>query len=323
MPRASLPRTSPLVAPHRMRIDEAAVAAKLYTAGLPDPELIIRTSGELRLSNYLLWQAAYSEFYITSTYWPDFDRWGLIDAILTYQGRDAPLWRDPRSKRFSRRCHLKRISRTALLPTLHPRRLSAEETAEAALVQGLIRTHRVRRGLRRALHWLHPCRDDSHGLFIALLSGLLRARSSSRWCVATARCPTRSSEMSPRCCSRSRRSATAVLLTVVIFLFMLAIGLWYVSYAPRAYRRRLCHGHRSPVHRVHAVVHRASARRLAWACRRLTSHDRRLARRCGSPTPSPTSWARRLASIRWRRGSVRRRPGRASRAASVPVDRVG
>lgn len=69
-------------------IDESAVAAKLYTAALPDPELIIRTSGELRLSNYLLWQAAYSEFYITSTYWPDFDRWGLIDAILTYQGRD-------------------------------------------------------------------------------------------------------------------------------------------------------------------------------------------------------------------------------------------
>ena len=69
-------------------IDEAAVSSKLYTAGLPDPELIIRTSGELRLSNYLLWQSAYSEFYITSTYWPDFDRWGLIDAILTYQGRD-------------------------------------------------------------------------------------------------------------------------------------------------------------------------------------------------------------------------------------------
>ena len=69
-------------------IDERAVAGKLYTAGLPDPELIIRTSGELRLSNYLLWQAAYSEFYITRTYWPDFDRWGLIDAILTFQGRD-------------------------------------------------------------------------------------------------------------------------------------------------------------------------------------------------------------------------------------------
>ncbi|WP_288737909.1 isoprenyl transferase [uncultured Enorma sp.] len=69
-------------------IDECAVAGKLYTAGLPDPELIIRSSGELRLSNYLLWQAAYSEFYITRTYWPDFDRWGLIDAILTFQGRD-------------------------------------------------------------------------------------------------------------------------------------------------------------------------------------------------------------------------------------------
>ena len=69
-------------------IDEDAVSNKLYTAGLPDPELIIRTSGELRLSNYLLWQAAYSEFYITKTYWPDFDRWELIDAILTFQGRD-------------------------------------------------------------------------------------------------------------------------------------------------------------------------------------------------------------------------------------------
>ena len=70
------------------RIDEAAVAGKLYTAGLPDPELIIRTSGELRLSNYLLWQAAYSEFYITRTYWPDFNRWELLDAVLSFQGRD-------------------------------------------------------------------------------------------------------------------------------------------------------------------------------------------------------------------------------------------
>ena len=70
------------------QIDEATVAGKLYTAGLPDPELIIRTSGELRLSNYLLWQAAYSEFYITRTYWPDFNRWGLLDAVLSFQGRD-------------------------------------------------------------------------------------------------------------------------------------------------------------------------------------------------------------------------------------------
>lgn len=69
-------------------IDEDAVAGKLYTAGLPDPELIIRTSGEFRLSNYLLWQAAYSEFYITRTFWPDFNRWELIEAILAFQGRD-------------------------------------------------------------------------------------------------------------------------------------------------------------------------------------------------------------------------------------------
>ena len=70
------------------RIDEDAVAAHLYTAGLPDPELVIRTSGELRVSNYLLWQIAYAEFYITDTYWPDFDRWELVRAILAFQGRN-------------------------------------------------------------------------------------------------------------------------------------------------------------------------------------------------------------------------------------------
>lgn len=69
-------------------IDEQAVASELYTAGLPDPELVIRTSGEIRVSNYLLWQIAYSEFYITDTYWPDFDRWELVRAILGYQNRD-------------------------------------------------------------------------------------------------------------------------------------------------------------------------------------------------------------------------------------------
>ena len=69
-------------------IDEQAVASKLYTAGLPDPELVIRTSGEMRVSNYLLWQIAYSEFFVTSTYWPDFDRWGMLRAIASFQGRD-------------------------------------------------------------------------------------------------------------------------------------------------------------------------------------------------------------------------------------------
>ena len=69
-------------------IDEGAVAASHYTADLPDPELLIRTSGELRLSNYLLWQLAYSEFYVTDTLWPDFDRWELLRGIKAFQGRD-------------------------------------------------------------------------------------------------------------------------------------------------------------------------------------------------------------------------------------------
>jgi len=63
-------------------VDEELVASYLYTAGMPDPDLIIRTGGELRLSNFLLWQAAYAEFYATPTYWPDFGR-DEIDAALT------------------------------------------------------------------------------------------------------------------------------------------------------------------------------------------------------------------------------------------------
>ncbi len=60
----------------------------LYTAELPDPDLLIRTSGELRLSNYLLWQLAYSELYVTQTYWPDFSKWDFLRAIKDYQGRE-------------------------------------------------------------------------------------------------------------------------------------------------------------------------------------------------------------------------------------------
>ena len=69
-------------------IDERAISSRLYTAGLPDPELVIRTSGELRLSNYLLWQVAYAEFYVTDTYWPDFNRWDYVRALLSFEGRD-------------------------------------------------------------------------------------------------------------------------------------------------------------------------------------------------------------------------------------------
>ncbi|MDO4849153.1 MAG: isoprenyl transferase [Coriobacteriia bacterium] len=69
-------------------IDADAISDHLYTKGLPDPDLLIRTSGELRLSNYLLWQLAYSEFYVTDTYWPDFTRWDMLRAVRSFQARD-------------------------------------------------------------------------------------------------------------------------------------------------------------------------------------------------------------------------------------------
>ncbi|MBO6270654.1 MAG: isoprenyl transferase [Clostridium sp.] len=69
-------------------VDEAKIASYLDTAGIPDPDLMIRTSGELRLSNYLLWQLAYSELYVTDTLWPDFNREELIRAIEAYNKRE-------------------------------------------------------------------------------------------------------------------------------------------------------------------------------------------------------------------------------------------
>lgn len=69
-------------------IDESAIESHLYTACMPDPELVIRTSGEVRLSNFLLWQLAYSELWITDKLWPEFTRWDLVEAILDYSGRD-------------------------------------------------------------------------------------------------------------------------------------------------------------------------------------------------------------------------------------------
>ncbi len=69
-------------------ISPELLSQKLYSADLPDPDLVVRTSGELRISNYLLWQIAYSEFYVSETLWPDFDRWELLRAIRAYQGRN-------------------------------------------------------------------------------------------------------------------------------------------------------------------------------------------------------------------------------------------
>lgn len=69
-------------------VSEDLLSAHLYTADMPDPDLLIRTSGEMRLSNFLLWQLAYSEFYVTDVLWPDFDRYELLRALLDYQARD-------------------------------------------------------------------------------------------------------------------------------------------------------------------------------------------------------------------------------------------
>lgn len=68
-------------------IDEATITAHLYTADIPDPDLIIRTAGEQRLSNYLIWQAAYAEYWFTPTYWPDFDKDVFYEALLDYSRR--------------------------------------------------------------------------------------------------------------------------------------------------------------------------------------------------------------------------------------------
>lgn len=69
-------------------IDEDTISRYLYTCGLPDPDLIIRTSGEYRTSNFLIWQSAYSEYYVTDTYWPDFDEFELKKAIEHFTSRD-------------------------------------------------------------------------------------------------------------------------------------------------------------------------------------------------------------------------------------------
>ena len=69
-------------------INEQVISDNLYTAGLPDPDLLIRPSGEMRVSNYLLWQLAYAEFVMTEVLWPDFRRRHLYEAIIAFQQRD-------------------------------------------------------------------------------------------------------------------------------------------------------------------------------------------------------------------------------------------
>ncbi|MCI0350296.1 MAG: polyprenyl diphosphate synthase, partial [Acidobacteriales bacterium] len=72
----------------KFEVDEETIASCLYTAGLPDPDLMVRTSGELRISNFLLWQIAYAEIWVTDTLWPDFRKKDFFEAIVAYQKRD-------------------------------------------------------------------------------------------------------------------------------------------------------------------------------------------------------------------------------------------
>lgn len=77
------------------KINEELVNSYLYTAGCPDPDLIVRTSGEFRVSNFLIWQGAYSEWYVTKTYWPDFGREELLKALIEYAARERRFGRVP------------------------------------------------------------------------------------------------------------------------------------------------------------------------------------------------------------------------------------
>ena len=76
-------------------VDESLVSKYMFTAGVPDPDLVIRTSGEMRTSNFLIWQAAYAEWYVTPIFWPDFDKEELRKAIIEYGRRDRRFGRVP------------------------------------------------------------------------------------------------------------------------------------------------------------------------------------------------------------------------------------
>ena len=85
------------------QVDEQTISEHLYTAGLPDPDLLIRTSGEMRVSNFLLWQIAYAEIYVTETLWPDFSRARLLEALARFSEARAPLRRPGHGPRTQRR----------------------------------------------------------------------------------------------------------------------------------------------------------------------------------------------------------------------------
>jgi undecaprenyl diphosphate synthase len=89
-------------------VDERLFTQYLWTANIPDPDLLIRTSGEFRLSNFLLWQVAYTEIYVTETFWPDFGREEFLQAIADYQGRERRFGRTTEQQHAA---ELKRVAR--------------------------------------------------------------------------------------------------------------------------------------------------------------------------------------------------------------------
>jgi len=77
------------------QIDEELISASLYTAGMPEPDLLIRTAGEMRISNFLLWQISYAEFYVTDVLWPDLTDEDYFDALKAYARRERRFGRAP------------------------------------------------------------------------------------------------------------------------------------------------------------------------------------------------------------------------------------
>ena len=91
-----------------LKIDEETISRHLYTSHLPDPDLVVRTSGEMRLSNFLLWQLAYAEIYVTQTLWPDFRGVQLLEGITEFQKRErryGGLAQDQEHARYDRAHH--------------------------------------------------------------------------------------------------------------------------------------------------------------------------------------------------------------------------
>ena len=86
-----------LIAEGKKSVTEDDISSALYTAHCPDPDLIVRSAGEFRLSNFLLWQAAYSEIYVTDTLWPDFDRNEVAKAIVDFSKRKRNFGAAPKS----------------------------------------------------------------------------------------------------------------------------------------------------------------------------------------------------------------------------------